>query len=68
MPESCVKVCLRVRPENLNEAEGRSVVRFPRPNQVKLHHDRIDKAFTYDYVYDQSSTQVYIYRIIFLRI
>ena len=58
-----VRVCLRVRPLLPYEqtVNAQKVLSYPNPNQLSLTNHNTHHAFTFDYVFDDFSTQQQVY-------
>ena len=58
-----VRVCLRVRPLLPYEqtVNAQKILSYPNPNQLSLTHHNTNHAFTFDYVFDDFSSQSQVY-------
>ena len=58
-----VRVCLRVRPLLPYEqsVNAQKVLSYPNPNQLSLAHHNTSHAFTFDFVFDDFSSQSQVY-------
>ena len=58
-----VRVCLRVRPLLPYEqtVNAQKILSYPNPNQLSLVHHNTHHAFTFDYVFDDFSSQSQVY-------